>query len=59
MNFEDPFNVEIKEFDNGAEVKDIPNAQSIKKLADMSFSATFSNIVMVKLVDFETGFEIK
>jgi hypothetical protein len=34
MNEEGAINVEIKEFDDGAKVKDIPNAVPIKKLAD-------------------------
>jgi hypothetical protein len=37
MNIEDAFNIEIKEFDDGAKVKDIPNDVSIKKLADIVY----------------------
>ena len=37
MNVEDAFSVEIKDFDDDAKVKDIPNAVSVKKLADIVF----------------------
>ncbi len=37
MNVEDAFNIEIKEIDDGAKVKDIPNAVSIKKLSDIVY----------------------